>query len=162
MAAGSWHSGVDADAPGDCTTRCNMARPCHPLPAHAEGACEAPVYSLTCSQSCAHDLPISWWSHVEHWLGMLEPPPVVLTDRALEILWLRRALSGTLGPAWIQHYGPGAVRHPAHGRGWWRCETSRVPGPSGPASTSSSRRAGRRSGAHSYLMALPTHPNYTY
>ena len=98
---------------------------------------------------------MSWWSHLKHWLIMPKPPPVVCRARAFELLWLRHAHSGTLGPAWIYDYGPGAVHHPVRDRGWWRCKSSRVPGPSGSASTTSSRRAGRRPGAHSSLTACP-------
>ena len=92
-----WHSGVDAGGPGDGTTCFDMARPCHLLPARPAGVGDAPAYSSTWSQSCPHDRPMSWLNHLEHWLGMLEPPPVVLTDRALELLWLRHAFSGNLG-----------------------------------------------------------------
>ena len=56
---------------------------------------------------------------------------------------------------WIYHYGPGAVHRPVRDRGWWRCKSSRVPGLSGSASTTSSRRAGCRSGAHSSLTKTP-------
>ena len=45
---------------------------------------------------------------------------------------------------WIYLYGPGAVHRPVRDRGWWRCKSSRVPGLSGSASTTSSRRAGCR------------------
>ena len=49
-----WHSGGDADGPGAGTTRFDITRPCHPPPARAAGVGNAPVYSLTSSQSCAH------------------------------------------------------------------------------------------------------------
>jgi hypothetical protein len=86
---------------------------------------------------------------------MPESPPAVCSARALELLWPEHAHLGTLGTAWIYQYGPGAVHLPVRDRGWWRCKSSRVPGPSGSASTTSSRRAGRRSGAHSSLTACP-------
>ena len=91
-----WHFGADAGGPGDGTTCFDMARPCHLLPACPAGVGDAPVYSSTWSQSCAHDRPMSWLNHLEHRLGMLKPPPVVLTDRALELLWLDRAHYSTL------------------------------------------------------------------
>ena len=149
------HFGADAGGSGGAATLWDLARPHHPVLARAAGVCESPIYRLTWSQSCAHDLPMSWWSQLEHRFGMPKPPPAVRRARAFDLLWLRHAHSGTLGPAWIYDYGPGAVHHPVRDRGWWRCKSSRVPGPSGSASTTSSRRAGRRSGAHSSLTACP-------
>ena len=91
------HIGVDADGTGACTLLFEWARPHHPLPALAAGAGAALLYRLMWSQSCAHELAMSWWKHLDHQRGMLEPPSVVLTDRALDILWLRHTSSGTLG-----------------------------------------------------------------
>ena len=81
------HSGADSDGPGGCTTRSRMARACHRLPARAAGVCESSIWSITWSQSCAHDLPMSWWNHLEHRLVMPKPPPAVCRARALELLW---------------------------------------------------------------------------
>ena len=100
------HSGADASGPGACATRFNMARACHPLHARAESVGEAPICSLTWSHIGAHDLPISWWRHVEHWLDMPKPPPAVRRARALELLWLRHAHFSTLGPAWNESVQP--------------------------------------------------------
>ena len=82
------HFGADAGGSGVCTMLFEWARPHHPDPVLAAGAGAALLYWLTWSQSCAYDLFMSWWSHLEHRRGMLEPPSVVLTDRALELLWL--------------------------------------------------------------------------
>ena len=83
-----WHSGVDAGGTLAAATLLDMGCACEPLTAPVANVCEGAVCRLTWSQSCAHDLPMSWWKHLEHWLGILEPLPIVITGRALELLWL--------------------------------------------------------------------------
>ena len=88
------HFGVDVGGSGGAATLWDLARPHHPVLARAAGVCESPIYRLTWSQSCAHDLPMSWLNQLKHRLGMPKPPPAVCRARAFDLLWLRHALSG--------------------------------------------------------------------
>ena len=82
------HFGADVGSSGAAATLFDLARPHHPQPARAAGVCESPIYRLTWSQSCAHDLPMSWLKQLEHRFGMPKPPPAVCRARALELPWL--------------------------------------------------------------------------
>ena len=99
-----WHSGVDAGGTLAAATYFDMGRASEPLPAQVANVCEGAVCRLTWSQSCAHDLPMSWLKHLEHWLGMPKPPPIARSARAFELLWLRHTHFRTLGPAGMSQF----------------------------------------------------------